>query len=75
MAALVDRMIDDLEAAGPPADLITHVSGPLPISVISTLFGIPERDRERVRRWSDALVGDGDADPDAPRRRWRRSAS
>ncbi|MFJ1539047.1 cytochrome P450 [Micromonospora chalcea] len=67
VAALVDAMIDDLVAAGPPADLITHVSGPLPISVISTLFGIPERDRERVRQWSDALVGDWDADPEAPR--------
>ncbi|WP_329008118.1 cytochrome P450 [Micromonospora rifamycinica] len=66
VAALVDRMIDDLVAAGPPADLIPHLSAPLPIYVISKLFGIPEHDQERVRQWSDALVGDWDADPAAP---------
>ncbi|MGX4655671.1 cytochrome P450 [Micromonospora sp. SCSIO 07396] len=66
VAALVDRMIDDLVAAGPPADLIPHLSAPLPIYVISKLFGIAEQDQDRVREWSDALVGDWDADPAAP---------
>jgi cytochrome P450 len=63
---LIDGMIDRLEAAGPGADLIRYVSGPLPIYVISKLFGIPEADQQKVRRWSDALVGDWDADPAAP---------
>jgi cytochrome P450 len=67
VAALIDGMIDRLEAAGPPADLIRYVSAPLPIYVIGKLFGIPEEDHDRVRQWSDALVGDWDADPDAPR--------
>ncbi|WP_089157739.1 cytochrome P450 [Micromonospora sp. NBS 11-29] len=67
VAALVDDMIDRMEAAGRPADLITHVSAPLPIYVISKLFGIPEQDQQRVREWSDALVGDWDADPAGPR--------
>ncbi|QLQ36465.1 cytochrome P450 [Micromonospora robiginosa] len=66
VAALVAGMIDRMEAAGRPADLITHLSAPLPLVVISKLFGIPEQDRERVRQWSDALVGDWDADPAAP---------
>lgn len=67
VARLVDGMIDRMEAAGPPADLITYVSAPLPIYVISKLFGIAEADQERVRAWSDALVGDWDADPEKPK--------
>lgn len=66
VAALVSGMIDGMQAAGPPADLITHLSAPLPVNVISELFGIAQADREQVRRWSDALVGDWDAAPEAP---------
>lgn len=67
VATMVAEMINGMEAAPRPADLIEHVSAPLPILVISELFGIPAQDRDRVRRWSDALVGDWEADPDAPR--------
>ena len=67
VATLIDGMIDRLEAAGPGADLIRYVSAPLPIYVISKLFGIAEEDHDRVRQWSDALVGDWDADPETPR--------
>ena len=67
VAELIDAMIDGLEAAGPPADLVHHVSAPLPLYVIEKLFGIPHEDTDRVREWSDALVGDWDADPEPPR--------
>lgn len=67
VATLIDELIDQLEAAGPGADLIRYVSAPLPIYVIGKLFGIAEEDHDRVRQWSDALVGDWDADPDKPR--------
>jgi cytochrome P450 len=63
---LVEKMIGRMEAAGPPADMVTHLSSPLPIYVISKLFGIAEEDQDTVRAWSDALVGDWDADPAAP---------
>jgi len=66
VARLVDEMIDRLMAAGSPADLIPYVSAPLPIYVISRLFGIADDDQDRVRTWSDALVGDWDADPEKP---------
>jgi cytochrome P450 len=66
VAELIDGMIDRMAAAGPPADLISCVSAPLPIYVISELFGIPEGDRDKVQQWSDALVSDWDADPAAP---------
>jgi cytochrome P450 len=63
---LIDQRIDAMIAAGKPADLIPHLSGPLPIYVISKLFGIAEQDQQKVREWSDALVGDWDADPAKP---------
>jgi cytochrome P450 len=63
---LVERMIDDMEGEGPPADMARLLSSPLPIYVISKLFGIAEEDQDAVRQWSDALVGDWDADPAAP---------
>jgi cytochrome P450 len=63
---LIDQRIDAMIAAGKPADLIPHLSAPLPIFVISKLFGIAEEDQQKVREWSDALVGDWDADPAKP---------
>jgi cytochrome P450 len=66
VAELIDQMIDEMEAVGPPADMNKYLSAPLPIYVISKLFGIAEADRDKVRQWSDALVGDWDADPEAP---------
>jgi len=30
---------------------------PLPMKVISEMLGVPEADRERIRRWSDSLLG------------------
>jgi len=63
---LIDQRIEKMIAAGKPADLIPHLSAPLPIYVISKLFGIPEQDQQKVRDWSDALVGDWDADPAKP---------
>lgn len=63
---LIDQRIEKMIAAGKPADLIPHLSGPLPIYVISKLFGIAEEDQQKVREWSDALVGDWDADPAKP---------
>jgi cytochrome P450 len=67
VARLVDGMIDGMVAAGPPADLVAHLSEPLPIYVISRLFGVAEEDRGRLKEWSDALVGDWNADPEVPR--------
>lgn len=67
VAGLLDGMIDRMVAAGPPVDLITHVSAPLPIQVISRLFGVADADQARVKEWSDALVGDWTADPQTPK--------
>ncbi|MGQ0577022.1 MAG: cytochrome P450 [Pseudonocardia sp.] len=50
---LVDGVLDDLAAAGPPADLHENVSFPLPALVICEILGVPFADRDDFRRWSD----------------------
>lgn len=52
---MVDRLLDDLAAEDPPADLISWYAAPLPIAVISTLLGIPAEDRIRVQTWAGVL--------------------
>lgn len=51
--ALATRLLDELAAHGPPADLHAVVAVPLPILVICELLGVPYEDREEFRRWTD----------------------
>ncbi len=37
-------------------DLIVDYAAPLPMDVISRLLGVPDGDREQLRKWSDALL-------------------
>ncbi|MDY7231194.1 cytochrome P450 [Hyalangium rubrum] len=53
---VVDAQLDLLVAQGPPADLVASLAVPLPVVMISELFGIPYSDRERFRRYSDVFV-------------------
>ena len=42
-------------------DVMADLAGPLPVTVIAQLLGVPLADRERFKRWSDDLVGSSDA--------------
>ncbi|MGW7001259.1 cytochrome P450 [Streptomyces sp. NPDC054933] len=53
---LAEELLDGLEAAGPPADLVEDYALPIPVAVICRLLGVPERDRPRFRVWSDAAL-------------------
>lgn len=55
--ATVHQLIDDMLAAGPPADLIRAVGMPLPMAVLCRILGVPADDRARFGRWTLALVG------------------
>jgi cytochrome P450 RapN len=53
---VVDGLLDDIEAQGPPADLVEGLALPLPITMICELLGVPYEDREQFRAWSDAAL-------------------
>ena len=53
---VVDGLIDDIEAQGPPADLVEGLALPLPITMICELLGVPYEDRDQFRAWSDAAL-------------------
>ncbi|MCX4966575.1 cytochrome P450 [Streptomyces sp. NBC_00654] len=50
---LTASLLDGMEAAGPPADLVDRFALPLPVGVICRMLGVPEADRPRFRVWSD----------------------
>ena len=52
VAALTTKLLDDLAAQGPPADLHARLALPLPILVICELLGVPYSDRDQFRAWA-----------------------
>jgi len=54
-AGLVDELIDALKAKG-RGDFIAEFAFPLPILVISDLFGVPRADRDRIKAWSECIT-------------------
>ncbi|WP_030983443.1 cytochrome P450 [Streptomyces sp. NRRL S-1813] len=53
---LANELLDELAAAGPPADLVDRYALPIPVAVICRLLGVPAEDRPRFRVWSDAAL-------------------
>ncbi|MFF7230400.1 cytochrome P450 [Streptomyces sioyaensis] len=53
---LTQELLDELEAAGPPADLVDRYALPIPVAVICRMLGVPAEDRSRFRVWSDAAL-------------------
>ena len=50
----VDELLDPLGPEG-RMDLVADFAHPLPATVIAELFGMPRRERERLKGWSDQL--------------------
>ncbi|MFF3734350.1 cytochrome P450 [Streptomyces sp. NPDC002476] len=53
---IVNGLLDNMIAAGPPADLTKALTWPLPITVICELLGVPVADRDRFNVWVDGLL-------------------
>jgi cytochrome P450 len=62
VATIVGELIDGLQAAPRPADLVRGFSLPLPVRVICQLLGIPPDDQDLFHAWSDTLLGDWQSD-------------
>ncbi|SFF75599.1 Cytochrome P450 [Actinacidiphila alni] len=52
----VGRLLDAMDEAGPPADLIAHLARPLPAVVTGELLGVPAQDRTWVQRLASSTV-------------------
>ncbi|MFI6683825.1 cytochrome P450 [Streptomyces sp. NPDC050485] len=64
----VDRLLDDMVAQGPPADLVSAFALPVPSMVICALLGVPYEDHEFFEAQSRKLLrGPGAADTEAAR--------
>jgi cytochrome P450 len=67
---IVNELLDEVDGRG-EFDLVSELAWPLPVIVIAEMLGIPREDRERFKRWSDAMVatlgGDYSALDDARR--------
>jgi cytochrome P450 len=44
-------------------DIVTDLAIPLPLTVISTMLGVPRQDHVQVKAWASALGGIADLDP------------
>ncbi|MEO3924825.1 cytochrome P450 [Micromonosporaceae bacterium B7E4] len=60
--AAAERLLDRIAPAG-RADLVAEYAGPLPVTVISDLLGVPEADRAALRGWTDVLLAPPTDDP------------
>ncbi|MCK2241123.1 MULTISPECIES: cytochrome P450 [unclassified Crossiella] len=52
----VAQFLDAMAVHGQPADLVQHLSLPLPITMICELLGVPYTERHRFRTFSDVLT-------------------
>lgn len=55
VAQSAQALLDELEAQPKPADLVSHVSSPLPFGVLCHLLGVPPEDREIFGSWVNVL--------------------
>src|SRR5262249_40179345 len=55
MRKLVDDLLDRAAARG-TMDVIADLAFPLPVTVIAWMLGVPERDHNQFKSWSNALA-------------------
>ncbi|MCL7426490.1 MULTISPECIES: cytochrome P450 [unclassified Streptomyces] len=53
---MLDDLVGELLAAGPPADLTATVLSPFPIAVICELMGVPAADRHTMHTWTQLIL-------------------
>jgi cytochrome P450 len=54
--AVAVELLDRVEAAGAPCDIVAEYCFQLPVRIICKLLGVPEEDSPRFRDWSNAFV-------------------
>ncbi len=62
--AVATELLDAMQAAGPPADIMADYCFELPVQIICKLMGVPEWDSARFRQWSNAFISGARLEPD-----------
>ena len=57
--AITHELLDNVATKG-EMDVVADLAYPLPVTVIAELLGIPSELREDFKRWSDAIIADGE---------------
>jgi biflaviolin synthase len=57
--ATAQELLDGMERAGAPADVVAHLNGPFPLAVVNDLLGVPEEDRPGLAALSDQILSSG----------------
>lgn len=71
VVALTNRLVDEMERKGPPADLCEDYAIKTPMAVICTLLGIPYEDEKLFRQWARDLLSNI-ATAEERRERWQK---
>ncbi|MCX2970203.1 MULTISPECIES: cytochrome P450 [Streptomyces] len=58
---IVDGLLDEMAAGGPPADLVHHLSTQLPLTTICEVLDIPAADRPELRQRAVTMTATGAA--------------
>ncbi|MER5407840.1 cytochrome P450 [Streptomyces sp. NPDC002769] len=53
---MLDALVDDMVRDGSPADLITRVLEPFPISVVCEVMGVPLDERQKLHAWTREII-------------------
>jgi cytochrome P450 len=61
---IVDGLLDEMVSAGGPADLVTSLALPLPVTLIAELLGVSPDDQGDFRDWSDAVLSTNSYSPE-----------
>jgi len=61
---LTEELLDAIPDDALEMEAVEALAIPLPMIVIARMLGVSESDRERFKRWSDAVAGVLDTDPD-----------
>jgi biflaviolin synthase len=53
---MLDELVEEVLADGPPADLTERLLGPFPLAVVCELMGVPSIDRPRMHEWTNLIL-------------------
>ncbi len=61
---IANRLVDEMLAAGSPADFVTAFGTPFPAQLIFEIFGVPTEDIERLMDWLTRILSYGRFTPE-----------